>query len=164
MYRPAQSLNVKRHGNSCMLKILKWFIYTWVGYQYQSKCCSWILMRAEQISVFFPSQATTPLRNGHTYCQHFLKTNLDLGFSCKVKTGIYCFKLTKSVQETPLVFTGNLSISGGKMTKYLVEISPEQRRKRIPPGVHIWLQFHSCQVDTKLRGTQSNRKADRKRN
>lgn len=139
MYRPAQSLNVKQHGNSCMLKIRKWFIYTWVGYQCQSKCCSWILMRAEQICFFFPITGYHTLKKWtYSFCQHLLKTNLDLGFSCKVKTGMYCFKLTKEVQETPLVFTGNLSISGGKMTKYFVEISPEQRRKRSPPrGTHL---------------------------
>lgn len=97
---------------------------------------------------------------------HLLKTNLNLGFSCEVKTGVYCFK----VYVTPALnqyerrpwFSLWICPSVEANDKIFGENFTRAKRKERPPGVHIWLQFHSCRVDTRLRGTHSNRKKDRK--
>lgn len=77
---------------------------------------------------------------------------------------------TKWVQDHPLLFFHYEFVHQWRqMTKYLEWISPEQWRKKEeregPEGgrLHIWLQFHSCQVDTKLRGTHGDRNKDRKK-
>ncbi len=137
----------------------KWFIYTWVGDQYKSKCCSWILMWTEQIH-YLPS-ATTPLKMDiHTFT-HLLKTNLYSGYGCEVKTGIYCFKVyvTPALNQykKPPWFSLWICPSVEANDKIFGENFTLAKRKERPPGVHIWLQFHSCRVDTRLRGTHSNR-------